>query len=616
MKGLTHVRYYSLTLCTLLYGLLYVPEALAQESCPDLVRITQELNCARTSVEFVPFFSSLTLPPEVEYQWTFGDGTTSGRIRADDGTRPLSHGTPYYHFYAARPSTEPTLEIFGPGGCHDTATVPFIAEFQEWVCPCPELTDLTVDLDCSSDRRVRFEPTFSGMPTQYRWTFGDETTPVTDRIPADDATNPLISGGSYYHLYAVAASPSGTPTLEIFGPGTCSGSISGGLAEFEEWVCPPCGCPGLTFEPPDPLDCEEREFIFTPVLDFSGLSDSCEDAIDSAIDRYRWRFVDPTISDDPITPETEGTDYLWSESGSIVHRFSRDGRFTVTVRLEGWSSAGSACVSEPRDVEVAVASCEPPRCVGCPTVGFTPVASSSNPCEISFTPSVMDSCFADVAGYSWNFGDGDELVAHPPDPSYPRVTHTYSSDSNPNPLVTVTLEGVNDSDNNLCSSSRNIDVTGCTAVPPTPPAPTPEEDGGFCGCDSDTPLCIFGIDICCILWGLFLISLFAALVFLAFALCGQAWAWWAFGISFGLAIAFAILLFWFCDVNVCHFLLSIAGVGLVDYAFICGTSILPSTCTGGLCSKVRIPIIGIGVDALLVIDLIFALLALLICAIL
>lgn len=145
-------------------------------------------------------------------------------------------------------------------------------------------------------------------------------------------------------------------------------------------------------------------------------------------------------------------------------------------------------------------------------------------------------------------------------------------------------------------------------------------DCAFNGNGTDDDGCFFcwcGGFLCCLFWVLFIIALISTIITLAIALCsGTPGAWIAFGVSFALTITFGGLLFLLCDVNICTFLLFIAGSGFAGYGLVCGTNIfLPPNCTSWLCAMTNIPGIG-GVANLLLIDIIFTILALIICALL
>ncbi len=134
-----------------------------------------------------------------------------------------------------------------------------------------------------------------------------------------------------------------------------------------------------------------------------------------------------------------------------------------------------------------------------------------------------------------------------------------------------------------------------------------DDNGGTC------ITCFCGGILCCIFWALFIVSIIGTIVALARILCGMG-SWYTFAVFFAAAIAFGILLATVCDVGICTILLAMAGAGFASYAVVCGTNIVPPQCNTWLCKETNIPGTGIEVDNLLLIDVIFTLFALAICA--
>lgn len=94
---------------------------------------------------------------------------------------------------------------------------------------------------------------------------------------------------------------------------------------------------------------------------------------------------------------------------------------------------------------------------------------------------------------------------------------------------------------------------------------------------------------CCLLWGLFIASLAAALVSLAWALCqgSSGWSWAAFTAAMVIAVATAILLQKYCGANVCAYTKSAVAAMVTAWGFICSSvGIVP--CDSGFCKPVMI----------------------------
>ena len=281
---------------------------------------------------------------------------------------------------------------------------------------------------------------------------------------------------------------------------------------------------------------------------------------------------------------TEGPVFTFAPTilHSEIHSYE-PGDYTITLSVEGCFEP-----EQQRFEPITISPCDGPQ--RCPAIEFTQVIGE---CTSGAQSRIITATLTDVAGQPFRaelLADGVVVVAEQEATNGSlQLAHPGLFPSGPH---TVT---VNVTSPSYCGSSSFSFSVDCS-----------NGDGDSC------ITCFCGGIWCCILWLFFILSLIATIVTLARALCGVG-AWYTFGVSLGLTIAFGVALVIVCDVGVCALLLVMAGSGLASVAVVCNTGIVPANCKSWLCKQTSIA--GLPPAAnLLIIDVIFTLFALLICA--
>ena len=82
----------------------------------------------------------------------------------------------------------------------------------------------------------------------------------------------------------------------------------------------------------------------------------------------------------------------------------------------------------------------------------------------------------------------------------------------------------------------------------------------------------------------------------------------------GIAQVLGAIYAWVCGGTVCAILAAIASSGIAGFGVVCGTNIVPPSCSSWLCQQTRVPIIGTRVANLLLIDIALLFAVLVACA--
>jgi hypothetical protein len=234
-----------------------------------------------------------------------------------------------------------------------------------------------------------------------------------------------------------------------------------------------------------------------------------------------------------------------------------------------------------------------PICDACPINAQIVLNTTTSKCDLTGNVSA-NFCEEQYNSFTVDYGEGPTITETNLNllNGYP-LSHTYSSDGTYHLKITLQKNGSN------CDYPKDITITGCK----------PHHD------DDDSCFFCFCKDFwCCILYILFIIALIATIVSLAFALCnGGTAAWISFGISLAVAIGLAIWLIAVCDISICELLIALSIGGLINWAIVCGTNLIP--CNSWLCQMSTIPILGIQVQNFLIVNLVIWILTVILCAV-
>ncbi len=239
-----------------------------------------------------------------------------------------------------------------------------------------------------------------------------------------------------------------------------------------------------------------------------------------------------------------------------------------------------------------------PPCSSCPPSGQVDLNQvSTSGCNLTGTI-ISSICEAEYTDFVVYYGHGESVTEDISLLNGYALNHTYPCDGN----YTIEVELLNSNGPN-CLYSKNIVISGCGAC-----SPDDDDDKD----DDSCFLCICGISFwCCLAYILFFLVFMAMIVALFYALCTASTpAWVTFFILLGIGIALILYLIFSCGLSICELLLAIAVASSIDYAIICGTSVLP--CTTWLCKKTTLPILG-GTQNFVIVLVLLWLLALLFC---
>ena len=327
----------------------------------------------------------------------------------DFGDGNSSSATNPSHVYTSAGSYTVTLIATGPGGS-DTAVCNNCITVTDPPPPPPPAPVAGFSLNPSSGDTpltVNFTNESSGDISGYSWDFGDGN--------GSSATNPS-------HTYTSA----GTYTITLTATGPGGSDIA---------VC--TNCVTVTDPPPPPPSAPIADFSVSQSSGEAPLTVSFTNLSSGDISGYSWDFGDGN----------------GSTATNPSHTYTGAGTYTVTLTATGPGGSDTAVCSNCITV-----TDPPPPPPPAPVADFTlSPGSGETPLTVSFT----NLSSGDIAGYTWDFGDGaGSSIANP--------SHTYNSAGTY--TVTLTAAGPGGSDTAVC--------TNCVVVndPPPPPPPPPSSN--------------------------------------------------------------------------------------------------------------------------------------------
>jgi hypothetical protein len=289
---------------------------------------------------------------------------------------------------------------------------------------------------------------------------------------------------------------------------------------------------------------------------------------------YLWDFGDGT-------PNVSGS----GVPGQETHKYFKPPLFTPKLTLFTQNCNPITVVYAINGVTFGI-------CDACPVAAQIVINSSSSQCNLTGTISA-NFCEEQYNSFLVDYGDNTSVTETNMNLLNGYViNHTYSTNGTFPFKITLQKNGGN------CVYAKQIVITGCKGT-----------DGDGDGCT----FCFCSNFWCCLLYILFILGLIATIVSLAWALCTNSmYAWIAFWADLAAVILLAILLITVCSVGICALLIALGIGGLINWAIVCGTNLIP--CNSWLCQMTTIPILGVQVQNFLIINLVIWLLALILCA--
>ena len=312
----------------------------------------------------------------------------------------------------------------------------------------------------------------------------------------------------------------------------------------------PTGCPAILGVSTtigncitDPSGCQLRQVTFAP-------------SITGPVDGFVWNFGDNSNSSGIGTP------------GPQVHGYAHYPQSTPTLTI-----FRAGCV--PITANITLPNFTP--CSTCPVAAQVNMNNLTiNGCQLSGMLAGTF-CTDQFVSYIIDFDDGNSTPTIPiAQFNTNPINHAYECNGSYQVEITL-LDNISS-----CSFTRTIVVDDCSSCDDN----EEEED------TDDCTFCICGISFwCCIMYILLIIALILMGLALAYALCTGGYpAWIAFGIALAAVIALLLYLYFACDLGICDLILAIAIAGTLDSGILCATSLVP--CSGWLCQKVTLPILG------------------------
>jgi hypothetical protein len=333
-----------------------------------------------------------------------------------------------------------------------------------------------------------------------------------------------------------------------------------------EYRCPEGMCPSINFvnkqigpcTSDNATSCGYREVTFTPIITGTPTF-------------YQWYFGDGT-------PNSNGSGL----PDPVTHIYFKPPTFMPKLTLFTINCT-------PVDVVYPISGVNFEICDACPFDAQIVINTNSSGCHLTDNVSA-NFCEEQYNSFLIDYGDGvSETVMNLSQLNGFVIDHNYSADGTYDFSIALQKSGSN------CTYTKEIIITNCG---------DDNDDCFFCFCANFW---------CCLLYILFILALFSTIVSLAVALCtGGTPAWVVFWSSLAAAVLLAILLITICDVGICEMFIALSIGGLINWAIICGTSLIP--CNSWLCQMKTIPILGIQVQNFLIINLVIWLLTIILCA--
>ena len=285
----------------------------------------------------------------VNYSWNFGDGATGSGVTA---SHPFSSAGTYSIVLVVTDDLGVSATTSRTVTVSPNSQTPAPTAVFTFSPSAPALGD-TVFFNASNST-----PAAGRTIASYKWTFGDNTAPVTSASATTTHVYSASSGAGSYTVVLVV-------TDDVGRTATTSQSIPVGS--------PPAPTAGFVFSPAQPAPAQPVVFDASPSSAAQG----------QTITNYAWVFGDsPTIFN--------------TSSKTTTHTYSQSGTFTVTLRVT--DSAGrvsTTAASQQVTVGGAIAN-----------FTFSPSPGIANaPMAFDGSASIPSGGASSITTWVWNFGD-------------------------------------------------------------------------------------------------------------------------------------------------------------------------------------------------------------------
>jgi len=381
----------------------------------------------------VPFAVAFDASGSVEPSADTVDHIVSYTFNFGDGSSPLTQATPTLsHTYTAAGTYQAGVTVTNSRGATGTRGVTITAN-PGTVAPLASLTASpasgTAPLSVSFDASGSSDPNSGGSITQYTFTFGDGSAPVTQSSAT--ASHRYTTAGSYTASVTVTDSEGGTATATA--SVTVSASSGGGGTGGSGPVAALSASPTSGTAP------------LAVAFDASGSTAPSGDTLT----QYTFNFGDNTASVTQSTP-------------TVSHTYTAAGTYQAYGTVT--DSAGQSSSPAVVPVTVTLTITVNPGGItaelsATPTSGFAPL-------PVTFDGSKSFDLNGTIQSFTFNFGDGSTVTQ-----TVPVATHVYTVAGTYTPTLTVS-----DNQGHTAVARASVGVSPPVRQNPTPPSPG---GGGF-----------------------------------------------------------------------------------------------------------------------------------------